>query len=172
MTGTTVTWLSHDCHMTQTTVTWLSHVTWLCCLLQCFIDIGAIFDRGLKVSDETIVLHKCLHLLWCNLSMTLWTIVLYVWVEGGRGREWKRGRKERERRKQEELTERSKHHHFMIVLLSYWQCHISHMTSHDTPTLLTSSMSQVTWPHMTHPPYWLAVCHKSHDRTWYTHLID
>ena len=68
-------------------------VTWLYCLLQCFIDIGAIFDRGFKVSDETIVLHKHLHLLRCNLSVTLWTIVLCVceWKEGERVKERKKG---------------------------------------------------------------------------------
>ena len=78
-------------------------VTWLYCLLQCFIDIGAIFDRGLKVSDETIVLHKHLYLLWCNLSVTLWTITMWERrEEGGGGRkgervkERKRGKRKKE----------------------------------------------------------------------------
>lgn len=138
-------------------------VTWLYCLLQCFIDIGAIFDRGLKVSDETIFLHKHLHLFWYNLSVTLWTIVLCG--RGGRKGERVKERKKGGERKNEVggMSERGSEHvyYFMIVLLSCWQyvtshmashdtptswVAVCHMTSHDTPTLLTSSMHGMCWP--------------------------
>ena len=126
-------------------------VTWLYCLLQCFIDIGAIFDRGFKVSDETIVLHKHLHLLRCNLSVTLWTIVLCVWVEGGGESE-----REEERRRKKEVGGMTEEEVNMYIISCYLVDNVtSHMTSHDTPTSWVAVCHMTS---MTHPPCWLAVC--------------
>ena len=55
------------------------------------------------MSDETIVLHKYLHLLWSDLSMALWTIILCVGGEereGGQGRKGGKWEKQRGRRRE------------------------------------------------------------------------
>ena len=86
------------------------------------------------MSDETVVLHKYLHLLWSDLSVALWTIILCVGGEergGGQGR------------RREGVHRLAMHNvYFSTRCLS----RDSHMISHDTPTLLTSSMHGMCWP--------------------------